>query len=143
MPLHANIADRFRAVPLFWFGWRTRKSLQANMKNGTQSTTDSDSWTASLAVIQNTIDAIESPIAVVDSAGTILLVNQDWEDGTSIRVDNIKRGTDRIIAANNWDVDAEEAALFAKSLDQLLSGLHEKMRSSSTLPQRIFSMPGI
>ena len=98
------------------------------MKNGTQSMTDSDSWTASLAVIQNTIDAIESPIAVVDSAGTVLLVNQAWEEKPSIRVNNIRTGTDRIISANNWDVDSEEATLFAKSLDRVLSGRHAECR---------------
>ena len=89
---------------------------------------DPDRWAGSLALVRATIDALESPIAVVDSEGKVLLVNESWESNPSIRVDNIRTATDRIISANNWDVDAEEAKPFAISLDRVLSGQHGECR---------------
>jgi len=44
------------------------------MKNGTQAMNNPDRWAGSLALVRATIDAVESPIAVVDSEGKVLLV---------------------------------------------------------------------
>ena len=98
------------------------------MKNGTQAMNEPDRWAGSLALVRATIDAVESPIAVVDSEGKVLLVNESWESNPSIRVDNIRTATDRIVSANNWNVDSEEATQFAISLDRVLSGQHRECR---------------
>ncbi len=111
------------------------------MKNVTGSITDApgESWGSSSALIRATINAVSSPMAVANTEGHILLVNQSWEEDSSIQVDNIKTATEAIISANNWDVDSEETARFADSLNEVLSGQREECRlpAGSTASLRV------
>jgi hypothetical protein len=108
------------------------------MKSGARMMTDPDRWSDSLDLIRATIDAVESPIAVVDSEVQILLANQRWTGNLLARGDNIRSVTDRIISASDWHIGAEEASRFASSLDQVLAGQHGECRlragSSGSLP---------
>ena len=102
------------------------------MKSGTQSMRNPDPLASSLDLIQITIDAISSPVGVVDSEGKILLANKQWRANPSIQPGDINRAIDQILSSNDWEVETDEIDRFAGSLDAVLSGRQNECRLTTT-----------
>jgi PAS domain S-box-containing protein len=93
-----------------------------------------DALRGSELFFHSTIDALSSPICVLDEQGTILAVNQAWRDfavSNALGLNNVAEGTDYLEVCDRVvGPDAEQAGAMAAGLRAVLSGERDKFSLS-------------
>ena len=107
-----------------------------DMKKGAQARREPDpTRTTSLPIVEVTTDTIGMPLALLDSRGTILVVNGDWRRHASDRIGGVGSSI-HDISTGMARVNPKGLARFKSALDEVLQGTRPECQL--TVPTGVF-----